>query len=119
MSDQTDAPLGSAEALNLMLTTLSEIVDDKIGGDPAKSYTAKLYGSGPLGCGKKIAEEGAELALALAAQGQEESASEAADLLYHMLVGLRAKGVSLDEVAAALAARQGLSGLEEKARRKD
>ena len=57
------------------------------------------------------------LALALAAQGKEESAAEAADMLCHILVGLRAKGVSLEEVSTALKARQGVSGLDEKASR--
>ena len=53
----------------------------------------------------------------LAAQGEDESAAEAADLLYHILVGLRAKGVTLDQVSAALKTRQGISGLDEKASR--
>ena len=115
----SDTALGSMTELSTVLATLAETVDDRKGGDPKDSYTAKLLDKGPLHCGKKIAEEGAELALALAAQGKSESASEAADLLYHMLVGLRAKGVSLDRVAAALRSRQGMSGLEEKARRSE
>lgn len=112
-------PLGSAKSLADMLAYLAETVDARAGADPADSYTAKLLSKGTLHCGKKIAEEGAELALALAAEGRQESASEAADLLYHMLVGLRAKGVSLDKVAAALAKRQGISGIAEKASRSE
>lgn len=115
----TDKPLGSADRLAGLIAHLADTVDSRVGGDPKDSYTAKLLSKGPLQCGKKIAEEGAELALALAAQGRSESASEAADLIYHMLVGLRAKGVSLDQVAAALRKRQGISGLDEKAARKD
>lgn len=115
----TDKPLGSASELGDLIAYLAEIVDARVGGDPKDSYTAKLLSKGPLHCGKKIAEEGAELALALAAEGKAESASEAADLIYHMLVGLRSKGVSLDNVATALRKRQGLSGLEEKASRAD
>ena len=110
----TDKPLGSAEDLSTLIAYLAETVDSRVGGDPKDSYTAKLLQKGSLHCGKKIAEEGAELALALAAEGRSESASEAADLIYHMLVGLRSKGVSLNQVAAALRKRQGLSGLEEK-----
>lgn len=113
----TDTPLGSARDLADLIAALAETIDARAGGDPTSSYTAKLLAKGELHCGKKIAEEGAELALALAAQGEAETASEAADLIYHMLVGLRAKGVSLNDVAAALRARQGLSGLEEKASR--
>ncbi len=113
----TDTPLGQADELAGLIAYLAETVDARVGSDPNQSYTAKLLHKGPLHCGKKIAEEGAELALALAAEGEAEAASEAADLLYHMLVGLRAKGVSLDQVAAALRQRQGMSGLAEKAAR--
>ena len=113
----TDKPLGNADDLASLIAYLAETVDSRVGGDPKDSYTAKLLQKGPLHCGKKIAEEGAELALALAAEGRSESASEAADLIYHMLVGLRSKGVSLDQVATALRKRQGISGLEEKAAR--
>ncbi|MEM6534922.1 MAG: phosphoribosyl-ATP diphosphatase [Pseudomonadota bacterium] len=117
MSDTERSPLGPADQLNAVLAALSTVIDAKVGGDPGQSYTAKLYADGALTCGKKIAEEGAELALALAAQGNTEAASEAADLLYHLLVGLRVKGVRLDDVAGILAARQGISGLAEKASR--
>ena len=115
----TNTPLGSADSLGALIGHLSNTIDSRAGGDPSASYTAKLLSKGPLACGKKIAEEGAELALALAAQGKTESASEAADLIYHMLVGLRSRGVSLEDVATALAARQGISGLAEKAARRD
>lgn len=119
MPDTPETPLGSAAALSALIEQLAATVDTRVGGDPTASYTAKLLAKGPLTCGKKIAEEGAELALALAAQGEAETASEAADLIYHMLVGLRAKGVPLDAVAEALAKRQGLSGLDEKAGRNE
>nr|WP_070960594.1 phosphoribosyl-ATP diphosphatase [Hyphomonas sp. Mor2] len=115
----TDKPLGSAAEFADLIAYLAKTVDNRVGGDPKDSYTAKLLVKGPLHCGKKIAEEGAELALALAAEGRGETASEAADLIYHMLVGLRSKGVSLNQVAAALRRRQGISGLEEKASRAD
>ncbi len=118
MSKPIPMPLGSAIALAEVLASLSKTVDKKVLADPAKSYTAQLYAKGPLKCGKKIAEEGAELALALAAEGPKEAASEAADLIYHMLVGLRTRGVSLDQVATALIKRQGMSGLQEKANRR-
>ena len=115
----TKTPLGNAHALADMIGYLAMTIDDRAGGAPDNSYTAKLLAKGPLHCGKKIAEEGTELALALAAQGPAESAAEAGDLIYHILVGLRAKGVSLDDVAAALKARQGISGLDEKAARSE
>lgn len=112
-------PLGSASSLATALSQLAKTIDARAGGDPKTSYTAKLLSKGGLHCGKKIAEEGAELALAIAAEGKAETASEAADLLYHVFVGLRAKGVSLEDVAAALNKRQGTSGLDEKAARRD
>lgn len=110
-------PLGSATRLSALLGSLAETVDSRAGGNPEKSYTARLLGSGELRCGKKIAEEAAELALAIAAEGRKETASEAADLIFHVLVGLRAKGVPLDMVADALAERRGVSGIAEKASR--
>ena len=113
----SNTPLGSPHSLMDMLGYLAMTIDARAKGDGERSYTISLLEKGPLHCGKKIAEEGAELALALAAQGAEESAGEAADLLYHILVGLRAKGVSLDDVSDALKARQGISGLDEKASR--
>ncbi|MEL6857362.1 MAG: phosphoribosyl-ATP diphosphatase [Pseudomonadota bacterium] len=110
-------PLGTPNSLMDMLGYLAMTIDARADGDGDRSYTISLLEKGPLHCGKKIAEEGAELALALAAQGAKESAAEAADLFYHILVGLRAKGVSLDAVSEALKARQGVSGLDEKASR--
>ena len=114
----SESPLGNARDLASIIADLAGTIDARAGADPKTSYTAKLLSKGSLHCGKKIAEEGAELALALAAEGKRESASEAADLLYHMLVGLRSKGVKLNDVAAALRKRQGTSGLDEKAARK-
>ena len=113
----TDTPLGNAHGLVDMIGYLAMTIDDRVGSDPGSSYTAQLLSRGPLHCGKKIAEEGAELALAIAAQGKSESAAEAADLIYHILVGLRAKGVSLSDVSQALRDRQNISGLDEKAGR--
>ena len=113
-----NTPLGSSKELAAIIAQLTKTVDKRADSDPKASYTAKLLSKGSLHCGKKIAEEGAELALALAAQGREETASEAADLLYHVLVGLRSKGVSLNDVADALAKRKGVSGIVEKEGRK-
>lgn len=110
--------LGSPAEFFAALDHLAQTIDARAGGDPAASYTARLLEKGPLKCGKKIGEEATELALALVAEGDEEVASEAADLIYHMLVGLRARGIPLDAVGAALAGRTAMSGLDEKASRK-
>lgn len=112
-----DVPLGAGAALMAALTRLSETIDARAAADPDISYTARLLAKGPLAAGKKLGEEGVECALAIAAQDRPDVAAEAADVLYHLLVALRTRGVSLDDVGRALAEREGRSGLEEKARR--
>jgi phosphoribosyl-ATP pyrophosphohydrolase/phosphoribosyl-AMP cyclohydrolase len=82
-----------------------------------KSYTRYLLDGGAERIGAKIREEAGELASAIAAESPARVASEAADVLYHVLVGLCARGVTLRDVLAQLAARAGQSGHEEKARR--
>lgn len=82
-----------------------------------KSYTRHLLDGGPERIGKKLREEAGELAEAIAGETDERVASEAADLLYHLMVGLSSRGLDLRAVARALAARAGTSGHEEKARR--
>jgi phosphoribosyl-ATP pyrophosphohydrolase len=85
--------------------------------DPGSSYTAQLVASGPARCAKKLGEEAVETALAAALGERTALAEEAADLLYHLLVTLRACEVSPDAVADALVVRQSQSGLQEKAGR--
>lgn len=105
------------QTLGAALDMLQSDVAEKSGGDPAKSYTAKLLAAGPVHCAKKLGEEGVELALAVASGDKKDIASEAADLLYHLAVALEAQGVSGADVAKVLAARRGQSGLAEKASR--
>lgn len=110
-------PLGDPKELAAVLIRLAETIDERAvdGGD--SSYTAKLLKKGPSKSAQKIVEEAGEIAIALVSEGEKEVAGEAGDLLYHLLVGLRARGVTLDEVAEVLSAREGRSGLEEKAAR--
>src|SRR3954454_13522881 len=82
------------------------------------SYTRKLLDRGVAHCAKKLGEEAIEVALAAVGEDRERLIAEAADLVYHLVVVLQARGVALAEVEAALAARTGQSGLEEKALRK-
>lgn len=114
----TESSLGNTDQITRILSALAATIDDRADGDPETSYTASLLQAGPLKCAKKLAEEGAELALAVAAQDEQAVADEAGDVLYHLLVALRSRSVSLNAVADALARRQGLSGLAEKAARK-
>lgn len=81
------------------------------------SYTRKLLDKGVSHCAKKLGEEAVETALAAVAEDRERVIAESADLLYHLLVLLEARGIALAEVEAALARRTGMSGLEEKASR--
>ncbi|MEO5725954.1 MAG: bifunctional phosphoribosyl-AMP cyclohydrolase/phosphoribosyl-ATP diphosphatase HisIE [Byssovorax sp.] len=83
----------------------------------AKSYTRHLLDGGAERIGAKIREEADELARAIEGESDERVASEAADVLYHAMVGLASRGVALRDVIAKLAARAGTSGHEEKARR--
>ena len=100
-----------------VLARLAATVESRKGGDPTASYTAKLLADPSLAA-KKLGEEAVEAVIA-ATQGDKAAlAGESADLIYHWLVVLAAAGVSLDEVASKLEAREGTSGLAEKASRK-
>jgi phosphoribosyl-ATP pyrophosphohydrolase len=82
------------------------------------SYTRKLLDRGVAYCAKKMGEEAFEAALAAVNEDKDRLTAEAADLIYHLLVVLHARGITLAEVEAALAQRTGQSGLDEKASRK-
>ena len=81
------------------------------------SYTRSLLDRGVVHCAKKLGEEAIETGLAAVGESRKRVASEAADLLYHLLVILRARKVALKEVEAALARRMAQTGLAEKASR--
>ena len=99
------------------LERLAATIEARKGADPSTSYTAKLLSEGVERAAKKFGEEAVEAVIA-AAQGDKDGlAAESADLIYHWLVLLARAGVSLDDVAAKLEAREGTSGLAEKASR--
>lgn len=99
-----------------VLTRLSAVIAARKHADPATSYTARLLAE-PERAAKKLGEEAVETVIA-AVQGDADAlTAESADLLYHWLVVLAAAGVSLEAVAEKLAAREGVSGLDEKAAR--
>ena len=100
------------------LERLAATIEARKGADPASSYTAKLLSEGAERAAKKLGEEAVETVIA-AAQGDADAlAAESADLIYHWLVVLARAGVSLDAVAERLEAREGVSGIAEKAGRK-
>ncbi len=114
----SDKELGDFPRLGNALRHLADTIDARAKeGDESSSWTAKLLTKGPELCADKVAEEGSELADAVRGESDERVASEAADLLYHVFVALRARSVPLGAVAEALEKRQGISGIDEKASR--
>jgi phosphoribosyl-ATP pyrophosphohydrolase len=93
-------------------------VHQRAAASPERSYTRKLIDRGVAHCAKKLGEEAVETALAAVAEDRQHLIAEAADLIYHLLVVLEARGVKLAEVEAALEMRTMQSGLDEKASRK-
>jgi phosphoribosyl-ATP pyrophosphohydrolase len=88
-------------------------------GDGVNSYTARLLGKGVEHCAKKFGEEAVETALAAVSGDKAHLAAESADALYHLAVLWAACGITPDNVYAVLKAREGMSGLAEKASRTD
>ena len=103
--------------LSQTLERLAAVIQARKGADPASSYTAQLLAD-PHRAAKKLGEEAVETALAAVSGDADAIAAESADLIYHWLALMAATGVDLDAVAAKLEAREGRSGLEEKASRK-
>ena len=107
----------SLDRLAAALQRLNDTIQSRRGSDASTSYTARLLCEGPERVAKKLGEEAVETVIA-AVQGDADAlVAESADLLYHWLVLLAAAGVTPDAVAAKLEAREGRSGLEEKASR--
>ncbi|HYA07570.1 MAG TPA: phosphoribosyl-ATP diphosphatase [Xanthobacteraceae bacterium] len=102
----------------LTLHDLEKRVNDRARETADVSYTRKLLDRGVAHCAKKLGEEAVEAALAAVGEDKNRMIAEAADVLYHLLVVLHARGISLDEVEAELGARTRQSGLDEKAARK-
>jgi phosphoribosyl-ATP pyrophosphohydrolase/phosphoribosyl-AMP cyclohydrolase len=98
------APRSAAERL-AFLGTLESVIKQRIADRPAGSYTAALLAQGTRRIAQKVGEEGLELALAAVAQSDAEVLGEAADLLYHTILLLEVKNLSLAQVVAALQSR--------------
>ncbi len=93
-------------------------IRERATASPESSYTRKLLDRGVAHCAKKLGEEAVEAALAAVGEDRQQLIGETADLIYHLLVVLTARGVTLADVEAELAARTAQSGLQEKAARK-
>ncbi|SLN54681.1 Phosphoribosyl-ATP pyrophosphatase [Roseovarius litorisediminis] len=101
----------------MTLDDLAQIIADRTLADPDSSWTAKLLAKGPEKCAEKFGEEAIEAIIEATKGDRTALTSEAADVLFHLLVMLQSRGVPLSDVMAELGRRQGTSGLAEKASR--
>ncbi|MEQ8367171.1 MAG: phosphoribosyl-ATP diphosphatase [Roseicyclus sp.] len=99
------------------LDRLEAVIQARKGADPDSSWTAALLAKGPEKCAEKFGEEAVEAIIEAVKGDRTRLTSEAADVLYHLLVMLAARDVTLDQVLAELDRRQGRSGIDEKASR--
>ena len=99
------------------LADLEKRVSARAEAGAGESYTRTLLDKGVAHCAKKLGEEAIETAMAAVQEDRGRLIAEAADLIYHLLVVLEARGITLAEVEAELARRTAQSGHEEKASR--
>ena len=99
------------------IQNLAATIQSRKGADPDSSWTAKLLAKGPEKCAEKFGEEAVEAIIEAVKGDRTKLVSEAADVLFHLLVMLAARDVTLAEVEAELARRAGTSGIAEKAAR--
>ena len=120
--DATSAANGSLfRVLSMSRFTVHDLaatIDARAASGGEASYTKKLLDKGAEHCAKKFGEEAVETVIAAIENDRAHLIAESADLLFHLLVLLKARGISLADVEAALAQRTSMSGLEEKASRK-
>ncbi|WP_420558584.1 phosphoribosyl-ATP diphosphatase [Roseovarius sp.] len=103
----------------MTLEELEQIVAARASASPEDSWTAKLLAKGPEKVAEKFGEEAIEALIEAVRGDKPRLTSEAADVLFHLLVMLHSRGVSVDDVMTELAARQSQSGLAEKAARSE
>lgn len=99
------------------LERLAATIESRKGADPESSWTAKLFAKGPEKCAEKFGEEAVEAIIEAVKADRAQLTAEAADVLYHLLVMLAARDVTLADVLAELERREGTSGIAEKAAR--
>ena len=99
------------------LARLAATIESRKSADPESSWTAKLLAKGPEKCAEKFGEEAIEAIIEAVKGDRPRLICEAADTLYHLLVMLAARNVTLADIEAELTRREGISGIEEKANR--
>lgn len=118
LTDETTASVAApAEPTPTFLSVLEQELALRKLSTGTKSYTKSLLDGGASKIGAKLLEESGEFTQALSTESDQRVASEAADVLYHLMVGLQLRSVSLRQVLEELASRTKLSGHEEKANR--
>jgi len=100
-----------------LLARLSATIEARRHADPADSYVARLFVGGTALIAKKVGEEAVETVLAASSEEPQAVIRESADLMFHLMVLWSHCGVGFADIAAELARREGLSGLEEKRQR--
>ncbi|MCB1395698.1 MAG: phosphoribosyl-ATP diphosphatase [Rhodobacteraceae bacterium] len=100
-----------------VLSHLAATIESRKGADPDTSWTAKLFAKGPEKCAEKFGEEAIEAVIEAVKGDRARLTAEAADVLFHLLVMCAARDVSLADIEAELARREGVSGIAEKAAR--
>ncbi len=101
----------------MTLNDLFETIKSRAAADPNGSWTAKLMAKGPEKCAEKFGEEAIEAVIEAVKGDKSKLTSEAADVLFHLMVMLHARNIEFQDVIDELATRQGQSGLAEKAAR--
>lgn len=101
------------------LDTLEAVIRSRRGGDPATSYTASLFARGRAKIAQKVGEEAVETVIAAIRDHKAELVGEATDLMFHLMVLLADAGLGLDDIRAEMRRREGVSGIDEKAARKE
>jgi phosphoribosyl-ATP pyrophosphohydrolase len=102
-----------------ILRQLESTIAARRNADPATSYVAKLHTGGIPLIARKLGEEAVETVVAALSGDKASLTNEAADVLFHLLVLLDARGINLADVEAELSRREGVSGIAEKAARSD
>lgn len=101
------------------ITTLESVIRSRQGADPKTSYTAKLFAAGRAKIAQKLGEEAVETVIAALGDDKAALVGEATDLMFHLLVLLADADLSLDDIRAEMVRREGVSGIDEKAARRE
>ena len=101
----------------MILKTLEQVIISRKSVDPSSSWTAQLLAAGPEKCAEKFGEEAIEAIIEAVKGDQKALTSEAADVVYHLMVMLASRSIDFSDVLTELARRSDISGLDERAQR--